>query len=91
MTTTYTHTCDLCGAARPRGELRRFSLVAISEGDIVLRDPMIQGLPCDVCPACRERPIAELLTFLEARETERDRPSIFSDMRPVARRVSTDE
>lgn len=79
MTTTYKHTCDLCDAERPRGELRRFRLVAIGEGDTALWDSMTQGPTCDVCPACRERPITELLTFLEDRETEQDTLPIISN------------
>ena len=51
--TTYTHTCDLCGTAHPRHDLRRFGLVTISEGGPVSsRNPEIQGPPVDVCPAC---------------------------------------
>jgi hypothetical protein len=75
--TSYTHTCDLCGAEHPRDGLRRFGLVAIREGDITFRNPEIQGPPGDVCPACQQRPIADLAALLEARraeQAERDRP-----------------
>lgn len=71
--TTYTHTCDLCGAEHPRGDLRRFGLVTITEDrPVSSRNPEIQGPPGDVCPACQKRPISELLAILEARKAELD-------------------
>jgi len=71
--TTYTYTCDLCGTAHPRHDLRRFGLVTISEGGPASsRNPEIQGPPGDVCPACRERPISELLALLEKRKAKPD-------------------
>lgn len=79
---TYTHTCDLCGAEHPRTELRRLGLVAICEGDFITRNPKIEGPPGDVCPACQERPIAELVTLLEARKAERkDQPGPLNRLR----------
>jgi len=75
--TTYIHTCDLCGSVQLRTDLRRLGLAAIDEGGIVLRNPEIKGPPADVCPACQERPIAELVTLLETRKAERDsRPGL---------------
>ena len=41
--TTYTHTCDLCGAGQPRSDLRRFGLVAITEGSITAAELRIEG------------------------------------------------
>jgi hypothetical protein len=75
---TYTHTCDLCDTKCPRHELRRFGLVAITGddldivGEITIREPgtQIEGPPVDVCPACRERPISELITLLQTRKAE---------------------
>ncbi len=70
--TTYTHTCDLCGAEHPRGELHGLGLVGVHDATPGLRPPEIEGPQCDVCPACRERPVADLLAFLEERKAERD-------------------
>lgn len=62
--TTYTQTCDLCGVEKPRGDFRRLGLVEITEGN-QHQDPELDGPPVDVCPECRKRTIAELVTFVE--------------------------
>jgi len=71
--TTYTHTCDLCGAECARDDLRRLGWIDVSEGNISIRNPELRGKPCDVCPACQARPISELVAYAEAAEAaERD-------------------
>jgi hypothetical protein len=72
--TTYIHTCDLCGTEHSRRDLRRFGLVAIRDAIQGPRRPEIEGPHCDVCPACQQRPIADLLARLEGRETQPSQP-----------------
>ena len=62
--TTYTHTCDLCGAEATRGDLRRLGRTGINEECVIIRNPELTGKPCDVCPACQARPISELVAFI---------------------------
>jgi hypothetical protein len=67
--TIYTHTCDLCGAEYPRAELRRFGLVRIGEeASFVSADPTVDGPTVDVCEACQQQPIAEIVTWLADQE-----------------------
>lgn len=66
----YTHTCDLCGAEKAPDELTRLGLLSISEGDT---DSWVRvGPPCDVCTSCQQRPIAELIAYLNDRKAEQE-------------------
>jgi len=70
--TIYTHTCDFCGAEKPRGELYGFGRVPITEADRTMRNPAITGDPVDVCKACQQRPMTELVEKLD-NQPKRDR------------------
>ncbi len=76
-TTTYIHTCDLCGAEHPRGDLRGFGRVEIHDATPGMRRPEIEGPQCDVCPACRQRPIADLLAVLDEREAGQPQHALY--------------
>ena len=71
--TTYTHTCDLCGAEKARDDLTRLVPIPISEGDgVEFWSTGAVGPPGDVCTACQHRPITELITFLKDRQAEQE-------------------
>jgi hypothetical protein len=71
--TTYTHICDLCGAEKERDELTRLVPIPISEGDgVEYWSTAAVGPPGDVCVACQQRPITELIAFLKDRRAEQD-------------------
>jgi hypothetical protein len=71
--TIYTHTCDLCGAEKARDELTRLVPIPIAEGDgVEFWGAGTAGPAGDVCVACQQRPIAELITFLKDRKAEQD-------------------
>jgi hypothetical protein len=56
-TVTETHTCDMCGAERPREAL------------ITLSGPASRTTSADVCPECQSRPISEFLAVLRRNGT----------------------
>jgi hypothetical protein len=58
-TTTYTHTCDLCGAERDKAELAH--LYGKAGGAMGRID---QGPQADICADCRSRPVGDVLDFL---------------------------
>ena len=69
--TIYTHTCDLCGAEKERDELTRLVPIPISEGDgVEYWSTAAVGPPGDVCVACQQRPITELIAFVRDRKAE---------------------
>ena len=71
--TTYIHTCDLCGAEKARDELTRLVPIPISEGDgVEFWSAAAVGPPGDVCVACQQRPITELIAFLKDRRAEQE-------------------
>jgi hypothetical protein len=71
--TTQVHTCDLCGAERPREELSRLGLFGIPEEEPRPQNPVIAGASCDVCVDCQKKhTIAELVETLR-REREEHR------------------
>ena len=73
--TIYTHTCDLCGTKRERRGLRRLGLTDVEEGGLILRKPEISsGVTCDVCSACTERPLSEVLDYLAVKAEEKRLP-----------------
>ena len=80
--TTYTHTCDLCGAEHPRGDLRRLGRLPITEGGLVIRNPDVEAT-VDVCPDCQQKPIAELIAFMAEREAERAGPLLNGRFAPA--------
>jgi hypothetical protein len=71
--TIYTHTCDLCGAEKARDELTRLVPIPISESDgVEFWSAGTAGPPGNVCVACQQRPITELITFLKDRKAGQD-------------------
>ena len=71
--TIYTHTCDLCGAEKARDELTRLVPIPISEGaSVEYWSTAAMRPPGDVCVACQQRPITELIAFLTDRRAEQD-------------------
>jgi len=74
---TTAYVCDLCKKQVPRDQLHRFGLVQIDEGEITYyRNPEITGPSRDVCQACQQRPIAELITCLTTlRDEENENPT----------------
>jgi hypothetical protein len=70
---TFVHTCDLCGADHPRGDLRRLGKVEIEESQTPrTRQVTFESDTVDVCPACRARPISEVIALLDDKP-DRDR------------------
>ncbi len=63
--TIYTHTCDFCGAEHPRGELRRLGETTIDESMTRMSKPSLKNDTVDVCAACQEKPISELIAKLD--------------------------
>jgi len=71
--TIYTHTCDLCGARKARDELTRLVPIPISEGDgVEFWSTATAGPAGDVCVACQQRPITDLIAFFKNRKAEQD-------------------
>ncbi len=59
-TTTYTYTCDLCGAEADREKLIRLTLNGVREPNS-FRITKMELPGADVCQPCRARPITDLL------------------------------
>jgi hypothetical protein len=76
-TTTYTHTCDFCGAAHPRADLRGFGRVEIADATPGIQPPEIEGKRFDVCPDCRAKhTIEELDTAMTHRPAQAPETSL---------------
>jgi len=78
ITTTTTHTCDLCNKEYPREALCRLRLIQIIE-DSEPEDPPAVKPSADVCADCRSNnTIAELVRRLEEIRTRQ----LFREGRP---------
>ena len=62
--TTYTHTCDFCGAEHDKDDLAHLY------GAPDPAAPMRPGDRADICPACRSRPAGEVLDFLAGKRKQ---------------------
>ena len=63
---TYTHFCDVCDEKKTRGELTRMrvSLLPIEESGFPTSQETA-GAIRDMCTACQQRPVAELIAYVK--------------------------
>jgi hypothetical protein len=72
--TTYEHTCDLCGKTTDKAELRSVCKAESPSANGHLQYMNVKAA-ADVCAACQDKPISDLIAALDADAERRHQPS----------------
>ena len=68
-----TRTCGLCGVEHPRGERASQARPGLHRGShLISFGPKVEEPTADVCEACQQRPIVELVALREDKKAETD-------------------